>query len=613
MNKEWPARFSSETDSKSSPDAESGTRERRLKRLPVPLAGMAESGPQPGKPRKTEGVSGALAQLIAGREMPAPPTAEASEAAPPEGKKKRKRNKKKPAAPPLVVAEEPGEGAALAAEPEQPEAAGRLAEAGGDKSQKSKKDETGEDDEAGQSDGYQPFEIDLSKPDNAEYGGEVMIYLRDEAGSDGAQAKQQEPAAEKGHEPFEIPGPAQPDLRLEPYDAAAWEIPQAGAPPHADVPQFRRQPEQQQMQGELSSAGAPKPEATGFIPLMQPSESGGGDSGGALPPGGEALLGSGDDGGGPRRASHQQEWDPARIYREYAERDAEARSSSFAGGVSPAEQVVTRREHNHALYRAEKTGQNRGVAAGLVAGWWLGRRFLRRKLTREFAGQTKEQNKKIQRTETALRYAQEDQTRQQAEVTRQRTELTRLDRYRTAAAPTRPERARTVVPAAETPPAPAAQSNRVALEPQPEGQVAVPPEHVVQASAWHHIEVDARTGRPVELPSFQYGQEYYRERAQETIPLVQRNAAAGGAALTAAATAGSPNGANGGSDNAAPADGAADSSGRPAAPGLPAAYVRSATTQGPPDSWAGRSNAGPIWPYLLALAVIVVCLAWLLH
>ncbi len=481
-------------------------------------------------------------------------------------------------------------------------------------------------------DDYQPIEIKLEKPKGADYGGEV-IYLHDYA----------EPKATQ-----EAEGPAE-------KMAAAFA-------PLADALPFLRQPEQQPMQGEASAADGPRPEvvpeqrmpeveppatvqpAAEFVPL--PSLGGTGGNGGRnLPPsGGNREVpspggGSGNGGeqppefGGVAGVSPQplyQEWDPARIYREHIEREAQAAPVSFAGGVSPSEQVVTKREHNNALYRAEKTGQNRGVAAGLVAGWWLGRRFLRKKMTREFAAKTKEQDKKINQTETTLHFSQEEQAKQRSEIERQRLELNRYqaavssqqaERTRAAAlaggtlsrvaerhpgAPEQRER-REQQPVVQRPEQAQVQPNRVALEPQSENQVAVPPEHVIQSSAWHHIEVDTRTGRPVETPSFQYGQEYYRERAQEAMPIAQRNAAAGEVALVAATAAG----ASGGDDTTAAKP--SGSSGQPGASSSSSPYIPSANTQGAPTPQPGRSSSGPIWPYLVALVVIVLCLAWLLH
>jgi hypothetical protein len=138
--------------------------------------------------------------------------------------------------------------------------------------------------------------------------------------------------------------------------------------------------------------------------------------------------------------------------------------------------------------------------------------------------------------------------------------------------------------------------------------VTVPPEHKMVSSAWHSIEMDKRTGRPVESPTFAYGHEYYRERAHENRPSDQRNAAAGGVALAAAASA---------TDDRL--------SGQSVAPGSSKSYTPSTTTQRSAQNrrknmantirgqLAKGGNTGPIWPYLLALVVILFCLLALLN
>ena len=151
------------------------------------------------------------------------------------------------------------------------------------------------------------------------------------------------------------------------------------------------------------------------------------------------------------------------------------------------------------------------------------------------------------------------------------------------------------------------------------GRLEIQQEHVLQSSAWHSIEIDKRTGRPVENPTFMYGREYYRERAHETGPVSRRNAAAGEVALVAASRGGggSDGGATGGGSNSAGTQGSS-------AP-MPA-IIPNATTQGPParqrakdaasnvrDQLTAPSAAGPIWPYLVALVVILFCLVALLH
>jgi hypothetical protein len=63
--------------------------------------------------------------------------------------------------------------------------------------------------------------------------------------------------------------------------------------------------------------------------------------------------------------------------------------------------------------------------------------------------------------------------------------------------------------------------------------------HRMERSAWHNIEVDSH-GKAVQETSFEYGHEYYKERARETAPKTQQakqhiDGAAGEVALVAAA------------------------------------------------------------------------------
>lgn len=54
-------------------------------------------------------------------------------------------------------------------------------------------------------------------------------------------------------------------------------------------------------------------------------------------------------------------------------------------------------------------------------------------------------------------------------------------------------------------------------EETPDEPFEIPPEHRMASSAWHHIEVDRRTGKAVENPTFSYGKEFQNEQHQELI------------------------------------------------------------------------------------------------
>jgi hypothetical protein len=165
----------------------------------------------------------------------------------------------------------------------------------------------------------------------------------------------------------------------------------------------------------------------------------------------------------------------------------------------------------------------------------------------------------------------------------------------------------------------------------------VPPDHYIETSAWLAMEKDAKTGKLVENPSFQYGHEYYSERAQEGVPITQRTVAAGGAALAAAATsertgdkkahttgpaaelpagAGSASASSvGGGGGSVPTSGSTMT--------MPIPTIPSASTQGPPSAIHASQSANddqnrplqsesmseqPLWPWVVALVVVVVAL-----
>lgn len=67
-------------------------------------------------------------------------------------------------------------------------------------------------------------------------------------------------------------------------------------------------------------------------------------------------------------------------------------------------------------------------------------------------------------------------------------------------------------------------------------QIELAQGHRIERSAWHNIEVDQQ-GKAVQSGSLEYGHEYYREKAKETIPVSkhQLDEAAGEVALVAAA------------------------------------------------------------------------------
>ena len=296
--------------------------------------------------------------------------------------------------------------------------------------------------------------------------------------------------------------------------------------------------------------------------------------------------------------------------------------------ATTAGETITKDDLEDAVYRATKVGQNRGVLAGLLAG--AGFEHIRhRRREKKAEKRYKAQDKKNQANQQAYKFSLEEQQRQKHAVERRLanaernlagTEQRLKDAMQTNQTMGEVRRQTAV----EEHPLPLGterrfidtlhQKERSGVVPeQPDTadqQATVPSDRRRESSAWHSIEVDAKTGKPVETPTFQYGREYYRERASEKRPVQQRHAAAGEAMLAAAIAAGQQSSATSGKDNAASL-----------------LNVPSATMQGPPPSQAKQNapkttsrdlvsasrTSAPLWPWILALLVVIMCLVLILR
>jgi len=299
-------------------------------------------------------------------------------------------------------------------------------------------------------------------------------------------------------------------------------------------------------------------------------------------------------------------WSSAEAFRRYEQPTL----PSVRQVYQPVERAVTQKEVDDAVYAAAETGRTQGlVLGGAVAVYeHFKHRGIEKRIEKRASAQDRQRGKEAR--EQRVYFA--EQTKQQAESNRRLEVAERRSVAAERQAHTDRERADQA--AAKMAALQKASERQTGVTPEllkqltPEQieSVSIPPEHVVQSSAWHNIEVDKRTGRPVESPTFAYGREYYRERAHENRPVDQHSTAAGGVALA---------GTRINDDNA-------NVSGATSKP--PTSYIPSATTQGPPHKrrsaagairgQLGKANsAAPIWPYLVALVVILFCLAVLLH
>lgn len=254
---------------------------------------------------------------------------------------------------------------------------------------------------------------------------------------------------------------------------------------------------------------------------------------------------------------------------------------TFAPLAAGAERPATKQEVEDALYYAEKSGQNRGLLTGLfVAGAYEHFKHKRREKRQE--RRFKKQSKQFDQTRKDQHFYFTEQTKQQVN-TEQRFAAAEK-RFENHAHPEKH------VPAA-VPEAPKLET--------PE-HLTIPAGHRLETSAWHSIEVDAKTGKPVEKPVFEYGPEYYHERLQEAGPPEPHP----DTPIVPPFTTGQP-------------------SQTDIVHAAPGASIPDATTQGSPIKSSlksgmqllGRSDAttGPLWPWLVALVVVIVCLVLVLR
>lgn len=193
----------------------------------------------------------------------------------------------------------------------------------------------------------------------------------------------------------------------------------------------------------------------------------------------------------------------------------------------------------------ERRHNGRAILAGILVGGLIEHiRHKRREKRMEKAHkkEVKELNKEHQATNLRLREVEA----KQGEAVRQKTALERqLERLKKAPAEALPHRTAAIKERAPETPAkavkletvPAAAAERPKAEKElteaekaiKKAQEAVerahseleqpelPPDRKVEASAWHRIEVDKKTGKAVENPTLAYGEEFKHEQHQEQL------------------------------------------------------------------------------------------------
>jgi len=164
-----------------------------------------------------------------------------------------------------------------------------------------------------------------------------------------------------------------------------------------------------------------------------------------------------------------------------------------------------------------------------------------------------------------------------------------------------------------------AQEAAAAAQARPE----TPPENLVVQHGVYAAEINRRTGHLAETQTLTHGEEFYKELAKERGQATQQSTTAGQAAILGAAGGGAagPGGGGGTAGSAADTGMPSDDATQQAAQ-VPDASTRRSTlrsSQGDDSSaLTGRddetpSQAGPIWPWLVALLVVIISLVIVLR
>lgn len=291
---------------------------------------------------------------------------------------------------------------------------------------------------------------------------------------------------------------------------------------------------------------------------------------------------------------------------------------------------VTKEEYDDGVYRATKYGQNRGVLAGLtVAGY---EHFKHRRRERGLKKELQQQQKVANKTEKQHYFETAEQKKLLNEKERQLSEMqaAAARQSKTEAQPaatqsehsaatmekttvaehsrvTRAEKVENRFTAQLEKLVPKRPEKAKTAEAEPTEQLEIPPEHHLEASAWHTIEVDTKTGKAVETPTFAYGEEYYRERAKETRQRTDGQKQAAGEVAIVAAALSEDTSAGGGGQPAQATPPSASKQQRMSPRQILAMKAKDVLQTSKPVT-AGHQSTGPLWPWLLAFAVVVVLL-----
>lgn len=225
----------------------------------------------------------------------------------------------------------------------------------------------------------------------------------------------------------------------------------------------------------------------------------------------------------------------------------------FGGNVAPAPAaaniapVAAPHSGPERTRTAERGWDAKSLWAGIIIGGVIEHVRHKRKQKRRdkvHAGQVKELQKGHQATQEQLRQTEAKAERTKTSLEKQLDRLKQLVVPIPVPTPPRPERPQMqqTVPKYEAPaPVPRqAQAERASANPllaplpanpetktplpqnapekqNPDIAPEIPKDHKVESSAWHHIEIDKKTGKAVEAPTVAYGEEFKREQHQEQL------------------------------------------------------------------------------------------------
>ena len=176
-------------------------------------------------------------------------------------------------------------------------------------------------------------------------------------------------------------------------------------------------------------------------------------------------------------------------------------TNAAAANIAPNAQEAI----DDAEYYARTRGRREGVLAGMLLGGGIEHfrhKRRERKMEKDFTKKEKAHEKDLenltyeQKREAMvkdLREAYEQRYQEKAEASASAAVPTQAEALGGAQAAASTERGKTV---------------------SPQEVIELPRDHHIESSAWLNVEVDAQ-GNPVENSSFEYGAEYYRERAHE--------------------------------------------------------------------------------------------------